>query len=50
VDAVPGVVDRGISNPRIEGLLRVKIGVSAFNSTDIDGEKLDEGVRCLYMI
>lgn len=48
VDAVPGVVDKRVPNPRIEGALWVKIAVSAFNSTDVDGERLDEGVRCLY--
>ncbi|RDL42337.1 uncharacterized protein BP5553_02316 [Venustampulla echinocandica] len=48
VDAVPGVVDKRVPNPRIEGALWVKIAVSAFNSTDIGGEGLDKGVRCLY--
>ena len=48
VDAVLGVVDKRVPNPRIDGVLWVKIAVSAFNSTDADGEILDEGVRCLY--
>ncbi|PMD60714.1 uncharacterized protein K444DRAFT_663075 [Hyaloscypha bicolor E] len=48
VDWVPGVVDKRVPNPRIEGSLWVKIAVSAFNSTDVGGEGLDEGVRCLY--
>jgi hypothetical protein len=48
VDAIPGVVDKRVPNPRIEGKLWVKIAVSAFNSTDAGGERLDEGVRCLY--
>lgn len=48
VDAVPGVVDKRVPNPRIEGKLWVKIAVSSFNSTDIEGERLDKGVKCLY--
>jgi len=48
VTAVPGVVDKRVPNPRIEGELWVKIAVSAFNSTDIGGERLDDGVKCLY--
>jgi hypothetical protein len=48
VDAVPGVVDKRVPNQRIEGALWVKIAVSAFNNTDIGGERLDKGVRCLY--
>jgi len=48
VDDIPGVVDKRVPNPRIEGVLWEKIAVSAFNSTDEGGEGLDEGVRCLY--
>ena len=48
VDAVPGVVDKRVPNPRIEGELWVKIAVNAFNSTDEGVESLDKGVRCLY--
>jgi hypothetical protein len=48
VDAVPGVVDKRVPNPRIEGALWVKIAASTFNSTDMGEERLDKGVRCLY--
>ena len=48
VDAVPGVVDKRVPNPKIEGAMWVKISVNAFNSTDIGGEGLDKGVKCLY--
>ncbi|KAH8910361.1 hypothetical protein BR93DRAFT_964252 [Coniochaeta sp. PMI_546] len=41
VDIVPGIVDRRIANPRIEGNLWVKISVNRFNGSDgIDGQVL----------
>ncbi|KAH7312794.1 hypothetical protein BKA65DRAFT_516676 [Rhexocercosporidium sp. MPI-PUGE-AT-0058] len=51
VDFVPGVVDRRIPNPRIEGKLWVKLAVNRFNGTDSGGEsRVDEMVKCLYDI
>lgn len=53
VDYVPGVVDRRIPNPRIEGRLWVKISVGRFNTTLEGGEEngvLDEQIKCLYGI
>jgi hypothetical protein len=44
VDVVPGVVDRRIANPRIEGRLWVKVAVNRFNGS----EGVEEQVRCLY--
>jgi len=52
VDFVPGVVDRRIPNPRIEGSLWVKVAVNKFNGTTGKGEEseVDSMVRCLYNI
>ena len=44
VDYVPGVVDRRIANPRIEGELWVKISVNRFNGS---GDGVDGQVLCL---
>jgi len=44
VDVVPGVVDRRIANPRIEGKLWVKVAVNQFNGSEV----VEEQVRCLY--
>lgn len=46
VDAIPGIVDKRIANPRIEGTLWVKVSVNQFNGTG----GLLEQVRCLYDI
>ncbi|KAB5581032.1 hypothetical protein GE09DRAFT_460145 [Coniochaeta sp. 2T2.1] len=43
VDYVPGVVDRRIANPRIEGTLWARIGVNRYNGS----EGVERGVRCL---
>ncbi|KAB5530378.1 hypothetical protein GE09DRAFT_1252524 [Coniochaeta sp. 2T2.1] len=43
VDYVPGVVDRRVANPRIEGTLWVRIGVNRFNGS----EGVERGVLCL---
>ncbi|KAJ9138298.1 hypothetical protein NKR19_g7889 [Coniochaeta hoffmannii] len=42
VDIVPGVVDRRIANPRIEGELWVKVSVNRFNGSEggVDGQVL----------
>ncbi|OIW35675.1 hypothetical protein CONLIGDRAFT_627727 [Coniochaeta ligniaria NRRL 30616] len=41
VDVVPGIVDKRIANPRIEGSLWVKISVNRFNGSDgLDGQVL----------
>jgi hypothetical protein len=41
VDIVPGIVDRRIANPRIEGDLWVKVSVNRFNSSGaVDGQVL----------
>lgn len=43
VDIVPGIVDKRIANPRIEGSLWVKISVNRFNGSD----GVDSQVLCL---
>ncbi|KAG4429170.1 hypothetical protein IFR05_015346 [Cadophora sp. M221] len=51
VDFVPGVVDRRVPNPRIEGNLWVKVSVNRFNGTNSGREMgLDGMVKCLYSI
>ncbi|PVH69224.1 hypothetical protein DL98DRAFT_522316 [Cadophora sp. DSE1049] len=52
VDFVPGVVDRRVPNPRIEGRLWVKVAVNRFNGTTGDGgeSEVDGMVKCLYDI
>ncbi|KAF2184218.1 hypothetical protein K469DRAFT_710130 [Zopfia rhizophila CBS 207.26] len=44
VDAVPGMVDKRIANPRIEGRLWVKVSVNRFNGS----EGVLQQVQCLY--
>jgi len=44
VDVVPGVVDRRIANPSIEGKLWVKVAVNKFNGSGV----VEEQVKCLY--
>ncbi|KAL2060799.1 hypothetical protein VTL71DRAFT_8851 [Oculimacula yallundae] len=51
VDFLPGVVDRRIPNPKIEGKLWVKISVNKFNGTELRGEtRVEDIVKCLYGI
>ena len=44
INTVPGLVDKRIANPRIEGKLWVKVSVNHFNGSD----GVFEQVQCLY--
>ena len=48
VEYVPGIIDKRVANPNIEGKKWVKISVNRINNTE--GTALDKYVRCLWAI